>query len=476
MPSEFKLPGKLRFGLGCLLIGLAASLCARLIGLRQPDVVLLTALCCIQAGLMGVWWIARKRYLREREELQQTIDELATEIRSRDRQYAEATAAMEEEIQHRSGMEEIARRQLERTAAIQALEATLRGRVDIGVTLSFYVRQMVDLLGAHAAAIYLCAESGTAMRCAASVGMTDPALNGFQPQIGEDIVGEAAEIWQVRSISDIAQSDPTPRLSALQACGYTDYLAVPLIANGQILGVLEIANRESLDTSAEAMEFVISMAAQTALALSHAALVSSLRQANAEMADAYDATILALSRALDLRDEGTEGHSQRVTQMTVAIAHALSIPDEEIVAIRRGALLHDIGKLGVPDSVLLKPGPLTPDERAVMQKHAVYAYEMLSPIAFLRPALDIPYCHHERWDGTGYPRGLSGEEIPLAARIFAIVDVWDALRSDRPYHNAATDEQVRRHLLAQAGIHFDPNLIEAAMAALFPESGLEKAA
>ena len=180
---------------------------------------------------------------------------------------------------------------------------------------------------------------------------------------------------------------------------------------------------------------------------------------NHELAQAYDATIEGWSRALDLRDHETEGHSQRVTEMTVRLAQAFGVGDEEMVHVRRGALLHDIGKMGVPDAVLLKPGPLTDSEWRVMRRHPDHACEMLSPIAFLRPALDIPHGHHEKWDGTGYPRRLSGESIPLAARLFAVVDVWDALRSDRPYRRAWTVERTREHIAALAGTHFDPQVV-----------------
>jgi HD-GYP domain-containing protein (c-di-GMP phosphodiesterase class II) len=146
--------------------------------------------------------------------------------------------------------------------------------------------------------------------------------------------------------------------------------------------------------------------------------------------------------------------------MSLRLARAMGVDEAEQVHIRRGALLHDIGKMGVPDAILLKPGPLTDDEWAVMRKHPAYAYDMLSPITYLRPALDIPYCHHEKWDGTGYPRGLKAEEIPVAARLFAVVDVWDALCSDRPYRAAWPAAKVREHLRALSGAHFDPQVVE----------------
>ncbi|WP_110513623.1 HD domain-containing phosphohydrolase [Herpetosiphon llansteffanensis] len=180
---------------------------------------------------------------------------------------------------------------------------------------------------------------------------------------------------------------------------------------------------------------------------------------NQEIIDAYNAGIEAWSRALDLRDKETEGHSKRVTEMTVRIAEALGITGDDLVQIWRGALLHDIGKMGIPDAILHKPGPLTNEEWLVMQKHPTYAYDLLRPIHYLQPALDIPYCHHEKWDGSGYPRGLKGTEIPLAARIFALADVWDALRSDRPYRLGWPVERIREHIANLAGSHFDPALV-----------------
>jgi putative nucleotidyltransferase with HDIG domain len=176
---------------------------------------------------------------------------------------------------------------------------------------------------------------------------------------------------------------------------------------------------------------------------------------------AYDATIEGWSHALDLRDKETEGHTQRVTEMTLKLGRSFGLSEADMVQVRWGALLHDIGKMGVPDGILNKPGPLTDEEWLVMKKHPSFAYEMLSPIRYLRQALDIPYSHHEKWDGSGYPRGLKGEQIPLTARLFAMVDVWDALTSNRPYRKAWSEEKTRRHIQAGAGTHFDPKAVEA---------------
>ncbi len=187
---------------------------------------------------------------------------------------------------------------------------------------------------------------------------------------------------------------------------------------------------------------------------------ASLELAHTQLLAAYDATIEGWSRAMDLRDKETEGHTQRVTVLSERLARLAGINEEQLLHIRRGALLHDIGKLGVPDSILLKADKLTTEEWETMKKHPKHAYDMLYSIEYLRPALDIPYYHHEKWDGSGYPQGLKGEEIPLAARIFAIVDVWDALTTDRPYRAAWEKEKTLQYVKAESGKHFDPHIVE----------------
>ena len=224
--------------------------------------------------------------------------------------------------------------------------------------------------------------------------------------------------------------------------------------------MLEVFHRSPLEPHPEWLTFLEALAGQAAIALDNAALVDGLQRSSVELTLAYDATIEGWSRAMDLRDKETEGHTQRVTTMTLELARNLAVPEAELVHIRRGALLHDTGKLGVPDNILLKPGPLNDEEWEIMRRHPTYAYDMLSPIHYLRPALDIPYCHHEKWDGSGYPRRLAGEQIPLAARLFAVVDVWDALRSERPYRTGWPAEKVRQHIEAGAGTHFDPRVVE----------------
>jgi len=184
------------------------------------------------------------------------------------------------------------------------------------------------------------------------------------------------------------------------------------------------------------------------------------QRAALELALAYDATLEGWARALELRDSETEGHSRRVATLTDQLALALGVPDEARVHIHRGALLHDIGKMAVPDGILLKPGSLNEDEWKILRQHPAHAVELLGPIEYLKPALDIPAYHHERWDGTGYPNGLKGENIPLAARIFAVADVWDALVHARPYRKAWSVTEVTRHVESLSGTHLDPTIVE----------------
>ncbi len=190
-------------------------------------------------------------------------------------------------------------------------------------------------------------------------------------------------------------------------------------------------------------------------------MMGSLNESKQELLEAYEKTIEGWAKATELRDHETEGHSRRVTELSVALARSMGMSEEALVDMRRGALLHDIGKIAMPDSILLKPGRLTEDEIAVMRKHPADARGFIEQIEFLKPAMAIPYSHHERWDGTGYPQGLKGEQIPLEARIFAIVDVWDALTSDRPYRKAMEPGEAMAYIVDQSGKHFDPRVVAA---------------
>jgi HD-GYP domain-containing protein (c-di-GMP phosphodiesterase class II) len=250
----------------------------------------------------------------------------------------------------------------------------------------------------------------------------------------------------------------------LEAEGFQAYLGQPLYARGEFVGVLEIFQRGPLRPTPLWRELLEVLTQQAGVAVADAHLVERLRRSNAELQQANDATLESLARALELRDQETAGHSDRVVNLTLALAQKLGVPAQNWEHLRRGALLHDFGKMGIPDAIFHKPGPLDAAEWEIMRRHPTYAYNWLVNIPFLRPALDIPYYHHEKWDGSGYPLGLSGTDIPLAARLFAIVDVWDALTSDRPYRAAWSPARTREYLQAQAGRHFDPEVVPAFLA------------
>jgi putative nucleotidyltransferase with HDIG domain len=267
-----------------------------------------------------------------------------------------------------------------------------------------------------------------------------------------------------------AQEDPRFEMQAsVVSLQLRSILCVPMKLKDEIIGVMFVDNRIHTGLFKESdLELLSAFADQAAMAIYNARLFEdlqaankSLEAANTELETAYDATLKGWVRALDLRDKETEGHTQRVTSLTHILARNMGLGEDDLVHIERGALLHDIGKMGIPDDILLKPGGLTSEERERMKQHPRLAYEMLSPIEFLKPAIDIPYCHHEKWDGSGYPRGLRGEKIPLPARIFSVVDVWDALTSDRPYRGPMDPVEVRQHIQEGAGAHFDPQVVEA---------------
>ena len=234
---------------------------------------------------------------------------------------------------------------------------------------------------------------------------------------------------------------------------------VPLIAQEHLIGFLWMG-RSSEITESEARLFAAA-ADIAANAIHRATLHEQTQKFAADLAQAYDTTLEGWAHALELRDQDTEGHTRRVTEMTLGLARKMGVPGEHLENIRRGALLHDIGKMGIPDAVLLKPGALNDVEWEIMQRHPQYAYNLLQQIEYLRPALNIPYCHHEKWDGSGYPRKLKDEQIPLEARIFAVVDVWDALTNDRIYRRAWSTEETLRHIRLQSGKHFDPRVVES---------------
>lgn len=242
--------------------------------------------------------------------------------------------------------------------------------------------------------------------------------------------------------------------------GFYDYLGIPIVENGKSLGVLELYSITPFNTTKDwklHLKFIRSLTANT---IQRKMLMEERERTATELEVAYSETLEAWVRALEIRDQYTAGHTQRALEMTLRLASKVGVPDEMLVHITRGVLLHDIGKLAVSDNILRKTGPLDNKEWQAMREHPQFAYKLLKPIQYLRPALDIPYCHHERWDGSGYPRGLKGDNIPFSARIFSVVDVWDALTTDRPYRKAWSKQEAATYIESKAGKEFDPKIVE----------------
>jgi len=365
--------------------------------------------------------------------------------------------------------EEAARR-LRQTQALRNIDMAITGSLDLRVTFRVILDEVTGQLGVDAAAILRRDPYTGTLRYEAWRGFHAVSPEHLSLRLNEGYAGRAALERRALFLPDLREAEPDPAQGHLLAGeGFAAYYAVPLIAKGHVQGVLEVFRRKPAVPDGEWLEFLETLAGQAAVAIDDAELFHRLERANVELTQAYDLTLEGWAYALDLKDEETEGHSRRVTEMTLRIAREMGLTAEELAHIRRGALLHDIGKMGIPDAILLKPGSLTDEEWEIMRRHPVYAYQMLSRIDYLRPALDIPYCHHEKWDGTGYPRGLKGEEIPLAARIFAVVDAYDALTSDRPYRPAWPKEKALAYLREQAGRHFDPRVVEVFLQILEPE-------
>ncbi len=366
-----------------------------------------------------------------------------------------------QDITARKRAEMDAQKQLTRLEALREIDLAIVGATDLSLTLKVILEQVVNTLSVDAADILLFNPHSQTLEFAAGRGFRTKGIEKTRLRLGQGHAGRAA-MERVTIVTPDLTRPPEPflRASLIQGEDFIFYCATPLAAKGNLVGVLEVFRRTPFNVDRNWLDFLEALGGQASIAIDNSQLFTGLKRATTKVLLAYDETIEGWAKALELRDHETQGHTQRVTEMTVALARRAYIPEDEIVHIRRGALLHDIGKMGVPDAILLKPDKLTDEEWVIMRKHPVFAYEWLHPIEFLRPALDIPYCHHEKWDGTGYPRGLKGEQIPLAGRIFAVVDVWDALTSDRPYREAWSQERVIEYIREHAGTHFDPNIVE----------------
>ncbi|MBI5203822.1 MAG: PAS domain S-box protein [Nitrospirae bacterium] len=366
-----------------------------------------------------------------------------------------------EDITERRRSEEQIRQQLQRLTTLREVDMAILSSLDLKVMLNVLLNHLMEHLNIDAAAIMLLNPHTLNLEYAEGRGFHSRAVRGANVRIGEGLAGRVALERQAVCIHNLhGKEEICARNPFIKDENLVFYYGIPLIAKGNVKGTLEVFNRKPMEPDTEWLDFTEALAGQAAIAIDNATMFNDLQRSNIELSLAYDTTIEGWSRALDLRDKETEGHSQRVTELTLFMGRSMGMSESELVHVRRGALLHDIGKMGIPDSILFKPGPLSNEEWDIMKRHPVYAYEMLSPINFLKPAIDIPYCHHEKWDGSGYPRGLRGENIPLAARIFAVSDVWDALCSNRSYRQAFSEETALEYIRSLEGIQFDPEVIK----------------
>jgi len=351
-------------------------------------------------------------------------------------------------------------RRLDQLHALHSVDLAINASLDLRVTLNILLDHVIKLLNVDAADVLLFNPTTKDLEVTINRGFHNltnkkawmQRRNGYASQIVVDrnylFIPRISETKAGTGFQDLLEDE-----------GVVAYFGIPLVAKGQVKGVLEVLARSEIKPNTEWLEMVESLAGQAAIAIDNATLFDQLQRSNADLVAAYDSTLEGWTRALDLRDKETVGHTQRVVDLSLQLARKLGLREEELVHIRRGALLHDIGNIAVPDFILRKPGPLSADEWEIVRQHPHYSNQMISPIAYLRPAIHIPYCHHEKWDGSGYPRGLKAEQIPLAARLFSIVDVWDALMSDRPYRSAWTAEQARNYILEQSDKQFDPKIV-----------------
>jgi HD-GYP domain-containing protein (c-di-GMP phosphodiesterase class II) len=348
-------------------------------------------------------------------------------------------------------------RQLQRLSALRSIEAAISSSFDLNVILSVILRQITGQLGVDAADILLLSPQSRRLEYAAGHGFMTVLFQHSPVMVGQGYAGIAALERRTVSVPTLDEKQSgfifSPGLAREK---FASYYAIPLIAKGQVKGVLEIYHRSILKPADDWFEFLATLSGQTALAIDSASLFQDLQRSNIELTMAYDAAIESWSRALELSGRETLEHTRHVAHWTVQLASALHVPEKDLNDLRRGAFLHDIGKLVIPEEILNKTGPLDDKEWDITRRHPMQAYELLSPIKQLAAALDIPRYHHERWDGSGYPDGLRGEQIPLAARIFAVVDVHDALITEHRYRPAWTDHAARTFIQEQAGKLFDP--------------------
>lgn len=352
------------------------------------------------------------------------------------------------------------KQQMDQLSLLRSIDSAIASGLDLNLLLSMLLERVMTLIHVDAATILLLNSETNLLEFAAGKGFHSNSLQHTRLRLGEGSAGRVALERKMIHTPDLrVDRGEFDRSPLFRQESFVTYFGVPLIARGRVLGVLELFHRSPFLPDVEFRNFLNTVAGQAAVAIDNAKMFTDLQRSNLELSLAYDATIEGLSRALDLRDKETKEHTFRVTDITVKLAIRLGIDQPSLIHIRRGAILHDIGKVAIPDQILFKPGPLGKEEWAIMRRHPEIAVELLSSVNYLEPALQIPHWHHEKWNGTGYPDGLDHEDIPFAARLFALADVYDALTSKRPYREAWPMEEALRYIEHESGSHFDPQIV-----------------
>ena len=350
-------------------------------------------------------------------------------------------------------------------SSLRTLDIAIVNSERLSELLDVFLTQIAAQLAADAIWVILVDDT--------SQELVDGVTHGFNPPVTIKDLPSQSNIRALLSHPDPVLLNDAHSMEEIfgEVCNLFSFCGlIPLTTRHGVIGLLSVFRNQAFSPDADWLRFFEALAGQTAIGIDRINLIDNLRDLNQSLVSAYDATIQGWARALELRDKETEGHSRRVADMTLQLARAVGMPESEFKDIYRGALLHDIGKMPVPDRILLKNGPLNDEEWGLMRQHPDTAYNLLNNIPFLKHAVEIPYGHHEHWDGSGYPQGLSGEQIPLAARIFAFADVWDALTSDRPYREAWPKEKVLAYIIERSGTQFDPAIVSVFEKMMNPEN------
>lgn len=441
---------------------------------RQIDIEVSSSAIMQDGAVVGSQDFVRD--ITERKSHQSKLEE---RVQERTAALTALNRELEREVAERQRAETKISEQLERQRALTTVEGAITSSLDLSMTLNVFIEQVMSQLRPDAAAVLLFDAALQELTFAAERGFRSNRITKVTVRAGQSLAGTVIAKREHIIIADLERSDgryPAPEGYSFKNAfmvreeGFRAYVGVPLLVKGQVKGLIEIFHRSTFEPNREWRDFLESLSRKAAIAIDNAGMYEQLQRSHQNIVHAYEMTIEGWARALDIRDNETHGHSRRVTDLTVQVAQVMGINDGHLTNIRRGALLHDIGKLGVPDSILLKPGKLTDDEMAIMKRHPVIAYDILMPIPFLREALAIPYLHHEKWDGSGYPNGLRGSDIPVPSRIFAVIDVWDALLSDRPYRPAWSEDRVIEYLLSEKGRHFDPDIVDVFLNKILPHA------